>query len=163
MPINARVRRFFRVPRDRAIPALRIIGLELLLLGLPIALFAILRIEGPMAPLWLLTVTAVLCYVVGLGAAALLVAGFKRRLDRGVKAAAPPVAHSTKESLAMLGAAGGAIGATWLSTRAAGSPAMVLVGLLLLLSAGLIRGVMILDQPKPGHREGPPQSNARSA
>lgn len=148
MPISARVRRFFRVPRDRAIPPPTIIRLELLLVGLPVGLFVIARAEGFATPLWLLAVTAVLCYGAGLAAAVLLVGDFQRRLDRGAHTEPQTSVSPTSARLAASGAPIGAVVGTWLSTRGAESSWVAVIGLLLLVSAGLIRGVMILDLPK---------------
>ena len=112
-----------------------------------------MKAGGLATPLWLLAVTVVCCYATGLVAAVLMVGDYKRRLDSGRHAPTTPAQQARAGRIAMLGGPVGALAAGWLSVRDSGdSVLLTVVVMLLFVSAGLIRGVMILDQPKPGAR-----------
>lgn len=143
-------RHFFRVPRDHQMPPWKLALLELLLLALPVALVVVLRGDGLTTPWWLLGVTGVFAYATGLVAAVLLVTQHQRRLEDGRSEPATPVRLARSRRIAMVGGPAGAVLGTWLSTRDSEVPVvMLLFALLLVVVAGLIRGLMILHGAKP--------------
>lgn len=151
MPAPARLRRFFRVPRDRPIRPAAIIRLELFLIALPATCLAIAHGDGLAAPVWLLAVTSACCYATGLAGAVLLAGRHRARLANGRHGPATATQLGRSNKLAMLGAGIGALASVWFAVRGEpGGPLVpALVSFVAFAFAGLVRGVMIVDLPVP--------------
>lgn len=147
------MRRFFRVPRGRVDPRtgtpltpLRVVGLELFLLALALAVLGA-GVQGGRVALWVAGVTAVASYAAGVVSAF----GFAKQLQRrlGRRAPTPRWEQRVIAATAALTPIGAAAGAVLGSTTRGSVPSwFVAASLLLLWVTGLLRGVMMIDQPK---------------